>query len=53
MEYTFRDGNRFFFDGRCMPGAEMRYSSHIHGTKGSAIASRSGDIGMPSAIYKV
>jgi hypothetical protein len=28
------------------------YSSYIHGTKGTAIASKSGDCGAPSSIYK-
>ncbi|MBW3622294.1 MAG: Gfo/Idh/MocA family oxidoreductase [Armatimonadetes bacterium] len=52
VEYTFPDGSKFFFDGRCMNGTETRYSSYIHGTKGMAIASRFGDIGTPSAIYR-
>ena len=50
-EYTFADGTKLLFDGRCMDGAEPSYSSHIHGTKGSAIASNSGDCGDPSSIY--
>ena len=52
VEYTFTDGGKFFFDGRCMDGAAEFYSSAIHGTKGIAVASRSGDCGAPSAIYK-
>jgi predicted dehydrogenase len=52
VEYTFADGTKFFFDGRCMTGAEGIYSSYCHGTKGIAVVSRSNDIGMPSAIYK-
>jgi hypothetical protein len=52
VEYTFGDGSKFYFDGRCMNGAEGRYSSYIHGTKGIAIASRAGDCGGPSAIYR-
>ncbi|MBI2928416.1 MAG: Gfo/Idh/MocA family oxidoreductase [Verrucomicrobia bacterium] len=51
-EYTFADGSKFFFDGRCMTGCNDNFSSYIHGTKGSAIASRSGDCGGPSAIFK-
>jgi predicted dehydrogenase len=52
VEYTFADGTKFYFDGRCMDGCADNFSSHLHGTKGSAIVSRSGDIGMPSGIYK-
>lgn len=52
VEYTFGDGTKFFFDGRCMNGAETIYSSYIHGSKGFAVASRNGDCGAPSTIYK-
>jgi len=52
VEYTFADGSKYFFDGRCMKGAEGIYSSYVHGTKGVAIASRANDCGAPSAIYK-
>jgi hypothetical protein len=51
-EYTFEDGSKFYFDGRCMTGCHDNFSSYIHGTKGSAIASKSGDCGGPSAIFK-
>ena len=52
VEYTYADGTKFDFDGRCMTGCQDMYNSYIHGTKGSAIASRNGDCGMPSAIFK-
>jgi predicted dehydrogenase len=52
VEYTFPDGSKFDFDGRCMTGCHDIYSSYAHGTKGMAIVSRSGDCGGPSAIYK-
>ncbi|MCE9558437.1 MAG: Gfo/Idh/MocA family oxidoreductase [Armatimonadetes bacterium] len=52
VEYTFADGTKFYFDGRCVEGAEGKYASYIHGTKGCAIASRANDCGGPSAIYK-
>jgi predicted dehydrogenase len=51
-EYTFADGTKLLFDGRCIDGAEPIYSSHIHGTKGSAIAALTGDCNGPSSIYK-
>ncbi|MBN2128694.1 MAG: Gfo/Idh/MocA family oxidoreductase [Sedimentisphaerales bacterium] len=52
VEYTFADGTKFNFDGRTMNGCAQIYSSYIHGTKGSAIASKSGDFGLPSSTYK-
>jgi len=52
VEYTYSDGTKFFMDGRCMSGAEEIYSSYLHGTKGMAIASKSGDCGLPSSTYR-
>ncbi len=52
VEYTFTDGAKIFFDGRCITGCYNNFSSYVHGTKGSAIASRNGDCGGPSAIFK-
>jgi len=52
VEYTFADGSKMFFDGRCMNGAMGRFSSYVHGTKGMAIAARANDCGGPSAIYE-
>ena len=52
VEYTYADGTKFFFDGRCMNGAEQIYYSYMHGTKGSGIASKHGDCGQPSSLYK-
>ena len=52
VEYTFEDGTKFFFDGRCITGCFDNFSSYIHGTKGSAVCSKSGDCGGPSTIFK-
>ena len=52
IEYTFADGTKMLFDGRCINGASNVYSSFVHGTKGCAIASRAGDCGAPSGTYK-
>ena len=52
IEYTFADGSKFLFDGRCIDGAQTIYSSHIHGTKGVAIASSNSDCGTPSSTYR-
>ncbi|HNQ88250.1 MAG TPA: Gfo/Idh/MocA family oxidoreductase [Verrucomicrobiota bacterium] len=52
VEYTYADGTKFDFDGRCMTGCADIYSSYMHGTKGMAIVSKSGDCGGPSSIFK-
>ena len=52
IEYSFADGTKLMFDGRCIDGAGTPYASYIHGTTGFAIASKSGDCGTPSSIYK-
>lgn len=52
VEYTFADGSKFIFDGRCNVGAVPMYASFVHGSKGLAIASAHGDCGLPSSIYK-
>jgi hypothetical protein len=51
VEYTFADGTKFFFDGRCMEGTHNVYSSFVHGTKGLAVAAKWGDFGGPQSIH--
>ena len=52
VEYIYEDGARLLMDGRCMAGCENMYSSYIHGSKGSAVASKAGDCGLPSRIFQ-
>jgi predicted dehydrogenase len=52
VEYTFADGAKMFFDGRCMTGCNDIYSSYVHGSKGMGIASKANDCGAPSSIFK-
>jgi hypothetical protein len=52
VEYTFEDGTKFYMDGRCNNGAHPMYFSHVHGTKGMAIAARQGDFAGPSSTHK-
>src|SRR5256885_16872514 len=52
IEYTFADGSKMMFDGRYIDGAAPQYYSFVHGTKGCAVASKNGDCGAPSSIYK-
>jgi predicted dehydrogenase len=51
VEYSFADGTKLLMDGRCMAGCDELYHSFAHGTKGTAIVSRSGDCGSPSATF--
>lgn len=51
VEYTYADGAKFFLGGRCINGCHQIYNSACHGTKGMAIASKSGDCGAPSSIH--
>ena len=52
IEYTFEDGSKLQFDGRYQEGAAPQYYSFVHGSKGCAIASASGDCGAPSRTFK-
>jgi predicted dehydrogenase len=51
VEYTFADGTKMLFDGRCMPGCHIEYRSFAHGTKGAAVVAANGDCGLPSSLY--
>jgi predicted dehydrogenase len=52
VEYTYADGTKLCFDGRCIEGCDDMFSSYLHGTKGSAVVSSNGDCGLPSRIYR-
>ena len=55
VEYTYADGSKFNFDGRCMDGAAGFYASYLHGSKGFAVASGEGDYGnsrRPTGTYR-
>jgi len=52
VEYTFADGAKLFMDGRNIAGCTDIYCSYVHGSKGLAVASKGGDCGAPSSIYK-
>jgi predicted dehydrogenase len=51
VEYTFPDGTKMYMDGRCVEGCNDMYFTHVHGSKGMAVAAAGGDCGGPSAIY--
>ncbi|MGA2074939.1 MAG: Gfo/Idh/MocA family oxidoreductase [Terriglobia bacterium] len=52
VEYTYSDGTKFFFDGRTIAGCQEIYASYLHGSKGMAVASKRGDCGQPSSLYR-
>jgi predicted dehydrogenase len=52
VEYTFADGTKFFFDGRCINGCNDIYSNYAQGSKGLGIISKAQDCGPPSSTYK-
>jgi len=52
VEYTYADGSKFYFDGRCIDGCQQIYASYLHGSKGSAVVSKTGDCGIPSSIHR-
>lgn len=51
VEYTYADGTKMMFEGRNMVNCQTRFSSAMHGTKGSAIVSASSDCGLPSSLH--
>lgn len=51
VEYTFADGAKFFFFGRCMNGCQNQFASYAHGTGGSALISAWGHGGAGSKTF--
>ncbi|HIQ21544.1 MAG TPA: Gfo/Idh/MocA family oxidoreductase [Planctomycetes bacterium] len=37
VEYTYPDGTKLFFFGRCMTGCYTEFASYAHGTRGAAV----------------
>lgn len=52
VEYTFADGAKLFFYGRCIPGCHDQFASYAHGTKGLAVISEKGHWPSYARIYK-
>jgi len=52
VEYTYEDGSKLYFDGRTMVGCYNNMSSIVHGSKGSAIVSKSGHTPGKVEIFK-
>ena len=52
IEYTFKDGSKFYMEGRTMPGAHSEFATYVHGTKGSAIVSTAGHAPCKCRTYE-
>jgi predicted dehydrogenase len=52
VEYTFGDGAKLFFEGRCMAGCESQFASYAHGTRAAATISRSGHSPSNCRIFR-
>lgn len=51
-EFTFRDGTKFFMEGRNQTGCRMDHSTIVHGTKGMAVVSAAGHLPSKAMIVK-
>ncbi len=52
VEYTFADGGKFFFEGRCVDGCANQFASYAHGAKGAAQISFNGHAPAKCKIWK-
>lgn len=52
VEYTFEDGTKLYLNGRNMSGCHNEFASYAHGTRGSAIISRSGHTPARCRLYR-
>jgi predicted dehydrogenase len=52
VEYTFPDGSKLFFMGRCINGCANQFASYAHGTKGCAQISINGHSPTHAKIWK-
>jgi predicted dehydrogenase len=52
VEYTWKDGTKFFFEGRNITGCRQEFSTTVHGSKGMAYVSTGGHLPSRAAIFK-
>jgi len=52
VEYTFPDGAKLFFQGRCIEGCATKFASYAHGTKGAAQISANGHAPSKARIWR-
>jgi predicted dehydrogenase len=51
-EYTWKDGTKFFFEGRNINNCKNEFATYIHGTKGMAVVSSAGHAPSNALILK-
>jgi predicted dehydrogenase len=51
VEYTYGDGAKLYLHGRTIAGAEQKFASFVHGTKGTAVISIDGHAPARCRIY--
>jgi hypothetical protein len=52
VEYTFADGSKLFFKGRCMEGCANQFASYGHGSKGAFQISANGPHAREAKIWR-
>ena len=52
VEYTFGDGSKLFFQGRCIDGCDNLFASYAHGSKGAAVISANGHLPAKCRIWR-
>ncbi|MEO6436086.1 MAG: Gfo/Idh/MocA family oxidoreductase [Tepidisphaeraceae bacterium] len=52
VEYTFADGGKLFFQGRCIDNCTGQFASYAHGAKGAAIISANGHTPAKCKIWR-
>jgi predicted dehydrogenase len=52
VEYTFADGAKLFFEGRCIDGCHNQFASYAHGSKGCAQISANGHTPAKPKIWR-
>lgn len=52
VEYTFRDGSKFWLEGRNAMKTHNEFASYVHGTKGMAVVSTAGHFPSKAMTFK-
>ncbi len=52
IEYTWKDGSKFYFDGRNQVGVHNEFATYVHGSKGMAVVSTAGHFPSKAMIFK-
>lgn len=52
VEYTYRDGTKFYLEGRNAVGVHNEFATYVHGSKGWAIVSTAGHFPSKAMTFK-